>query len=125
MPPIFQPEVAAEAIVWAAEHPSGASCWVGGPTVEAILGNSLAPGDRRPLPGATSVEAQQTAEPDARGRPDNLFEPLPGDHGAHGRFGDAAAAVSLSAWARERLDLIGARAALPHGGRLAGAPQMS
>jgi NAD(P)-dependent dehydrogenase (short-subunit alcohol dehydrogenase family) len=84
VPPIYQPEVAAEAIVFAARHPRRER-YVGASTVLAIAGQRIAPwlGDR--YLARTGFDSQQTDEPE-RERPDNLFEPVPGDHGARGRF---------------------------------------
>ncbi len=98
VPPIYQPEIAADAIYWAAHH-DRREVWIGAPTVMAILGNRVAPalGDR--VLAATGFESQQTSEPDDPNRPHNLWEPLPGDHGAHGRFDDRATAWSAQAWA--------------------------
>jgi len=94
---IFEPEVAADAIVWAAEH-RRRELWVGLPAVEAILGTRLVPGllDRRLA--SFAYEGQQTDEPVAPGRRDNLYAPVPGDHGAHGRFSDRALSTSWQ-WA--------------------------
>ena len=83
--PIFEPQVAAEAIVYAA-HARRREVRVGAPTVAAILANKLAPGlldrflARRGYTGQLSREAADPAQPD------NLFEPLVDDHGASGRF---------------------------------------
>ena len=87
VPPIFQPEVGAEAIFWMAHH-RRREIFVGGPTVKAILGNRVIPGllDRY-LAGA-AYEGQTTGRTRPPGRPNNLWEPLPGDHGARGRFDD-------------------------------------
>jgi NAD(P)-dependent dehydrogenase (short-subunit alcohol dehydrogenase family) len=91
---IFQPELAARAVHWAATH-RRREVWVGWPAVEAILGTRLVPGwlDRRL--GRTAVEGQMTDEPMPADRPDNLHEPVAGDHGAHGRFDAQASAESL------------------------------
>jgi NAD(P)-dependent dehydrogenase (short-subunit alcohol dehydrogenase family) len=89
VPPIFQPEAGARAIYWAAHH-RRRELYVGGPTVEAILANKLAPGALDHYLGRTGFRSQQTAEPEDPNRPDNLWEPVPGDHGAHGAF-DAVA----------------------------------
>ncbi len=97
VPPIFQPEVAAAAIVWAAEH-DRREVWVGLPTVVTILANRLAPGLVERYLARTGYAAQQTSEPVAPGRPDNLLEPLPGDHGAHGAFDARAYPWSIQAW---------------------------
>ncbi len=93
VPPIYQPEVAARAIVWAARH-RRRELYVGFPTVKAILGNKFAAGWLDRYLGRTGYESQQTDEPADPTRPDNLWEPLPGDHGAHGRFDDCARPMS-------------------------------
>jgi short-subunit dehydrogenase len=98
VPPIFQPEVAARAIVRAAEHPRR-EYWVGMSTVTAILGQRIAPGLLDRYLGRTGYRSQLTSEPADPHRPDNLQEPLPGDLGAHGRFDAAARTRSVQAWA--------------------------
>jgi short-subunit dehydrogenase len=97
VPPIFQPEVAARAIVWAAHH-RRRSLQVGMSTVKAIAGNKIAPAWLDRYLARKGFEAQQTDEPAAAGRPDNLFAPVPGDFGAHGRFDDRAHARSPELW---------------------------
>ena len=86
VPPIFQPEVAAQAIYWASQHPRREVdlAW---PAFFGVIGQKFFPGfmDRYIL-GAW--EKQMIDEPRDPNRPDNLFEPLPGDHGAHGAFDD-------------------------------------
>ena len=110
VPPIFQPEVAARAIVYAADH-DRRELWVGGPTVAAVIGNKIAPGLLDRYLARTAYAAQQTQEPEEPGRPDNLWAPVPGDHGAHGTFGDRAAARSLQLWLNlHRTTLAGAAA---------------
>ena len=84
VPPIFQPEVAADAIVWAAHHPQR-EVMVGGPTVKAIVGNAIAPSFADHYLARNGFSAQQTDEP-ANGRPDNLFAPVEGAQAAHGPF---------------------------------------
>ncbi len=98
VPPIFQPEVAAEAIVWAAQH-ERRELWVGGSTVKAILADKVVPGLADRYLAWTGYDSQQTDEPADPNRPDNLREPLPGDHGAHGAFDDRALGSSLQLWA--------------------------
>jgi NAD(P)-dependent dehydrogenase (short-subunit alcohol dehydrogenase family) len=98
VPPIFEPEVAAEAIFWAA-HNDRRELWVGGPTVQTIVGNRIAPGVLDRILARKGYEAQQTDEPEDPGRPDNLWRPVDGDHGAHGRFGDRAVDRSAQLWA--------------------------
>jgi short-subunit dehydrogenase len=85
VPPIFQPEVGARAIYWAAHH-QRRELYVGWPTVEAIGANKVAPGVLDHYLGRTGFQSQQTSEPENPDRPDNLWEPVPGDHGAHGTF---------------------------------------
>ena len=85
VPPIFQPEVAADAILWAALH-HRPEVYVGWPTVKAIVGNKIAPRFADWYLSRQGYEAQQTDEPVEAGRVDNLWEPVPGDHGAHGDF---------------------------------------
>jgi len=94
VPPIFQPEVAAEGIYHAALRPRR-ELWVGWPAMKAILGQRVIPGllDRY-LAGA-GYDGQHTDEPLPAGRRDNLYAPVPGDAGAHGRFDARAQGTSL------------------------------
>lgn len=97
VPPIFQPEVAATGIVYAAHHPRR-ELWVGWPTVQAILGDKIAPGFADWYLAKNGYEGQQydgAVDPD---RPVNLWEPVPGDHGAHGDFDDRAKSRSWQLW---------------------------
>jgi NAD(P)-dependent dehydrogenase (short-subunit alcohol dehydrogenase family) len=98
VPPIFQPEVAAEAIVWAAQHRRN-ELWVGWPAVKAIWGNTLIPRELDYYLARTGYDSQQTDEPVDQDRKDNLWEPLPGDHGAHGSFDNRAHRRSYQWWA--------------------------
>jgi hypothetical protein len=98
VPPIYQPEVAARAIVHAAEHPRR-EMWVGFPTVYTIVGEKLASGLMDLYLGRTNEKAQQTGIAiDPEQRADNLFAPPPGDPGAHGIFDDRAKARSPQLW---------------------------
>jgi NADP-dependent 3-hydroxy acid dehydrogenase YdfG len=85
VPPIFEPEVGARAVYWAAHH-HRREVFVGMPTVEAIVGNKIAPGLLDRYLGHTGYDSQQTNQPEDPNRPNNLWEPVPGDHGAHGTF---------------------------------------
>jgi NAD(P)-dependent dehydrogenase (short-subunit alcohol dehydrogenase family) len=109
---IFQPEVAARAVYHAATH-HRREWWVGWPAVQAILGQRVIPGYLDRLLGRTAVDGQHTDEPLPPGRKDNLWQPVPGDHGAHGRFDAQAHAHSVQTWAdRNRAALaLGALAA--------------
>jgi len=85
VPPIFQPEVGARAIYWAAHH-RRRELYVGWPTLEAIVGNKVTPGFLDHYLARNGFAAQQTSEPEDSDRPNNLWQPLSGDHGAHGTF---------------------------------------
>ena len=98
VPPIFQPEVAARAIVHAAEHPRR-ELLVGRSTTLAVWANRFVPGILDWYLGRTGYRSQQTSEPEDPNRPANLWEPVPGDQAAHGRFDDRATAVSPQLWA--------------------------
>jgi NAD(P)-dependent dehydrogenase (short-subunit alcohol dehydrogenase family) len=97
VPPIFEPEVAARAIYWAAHH-RRRDLYVGGSTVKAIEGNKVMPGLLDGYLGKTGYKAQQTSEPEDPNRADNLWEPVVGDHGAHGAFTDRARSYSYELW---------------------------
>jgi NADP-dependent 3-hydroxy acid dehydrogenase YdfG len=105
VPPIFQPEVAAEAILFAARNPRR-EFMVGWPTVKAIVGNAVVPGLADRYLARTGFDAQQTDEPE-RDRPDNLFDPVPGDQAAHGPFDAQARPRSLQLWATTHRRLLG------------------
>lgn len=95
VPPIFQPEVAAEAILFAAEA-RRREVWVGWSAIRAILANKVAPGLLDRFLAHQGYTGQLTDEPVSPQHRDNLFEPVPGDHGAHGRFDDRASGRSLA-----------------------------
>ncbi len=103
VPPIYEPEVAARAIVWAASHNGRREMSVGTPTAVAIWGNKFAAGLADRYLARTGYDAQQTDEPADPAWPDNLWTPLPGDHGARGRFGARSANTSVQTWINERL----------------------
>jgi NAD(P)-dependent dehydrogenase (short-subunit alcohol dehydrogenase family) len=85
VPPILQPEVAAAAIVRAATHPSR-EIWVGWPAVKAILSTRVIPGLGDRLAAQGAYDTQMTDMPAEPGRADNLFAPVSGEFGTHGRF---------------------------------------
>jgi NAD(P)-dependent dehydrogenase (short-subunit alcohol dehydrogenase family) len=95
VPPIFQPEVAAEAIVWAA-YSGRREINVGWPASKAIIGNNFAPGYADHYLAKHGYDAQMVDEPEVPGRPDNLYSPLPGDAGAHGVFDDRSKNASIA-----------------------------
>ncbi|MCF2533428.1 SDR family oxidoreductase [Yinghuangia soli] len=103
VPPIHQPEVAARAIVHAADHPGRREYWVGASTAATLIANAVAPGILDRYLARTGYAAQQTDEPRAADGSalGNLWRPVDEyrDHGAHGRFDDHAQAHSVQAWA--------------------------
>jgi NAD(P)-dependent dehydrogenase (short-subunit alcohol dehydrogenase family) len=105
VPPIFEPEVAARAIYWAAHH-RRRELYVGFPTVYTIVGNKIAPWFAERYLARTAVDGQQTDERFDGTAAANLFEPVDDDHdeGAHGGFDDQAHRRSVQAWlSRHRL----------------------
>jgi short-subunit dehydrogenase len=90
--PVYQPEVAARAIVHAAGHAKRRAYWVGGSTVMTIIGNRIAPWFADWYLAKTGIKGQQTDQPadEHRKHTDYLYEPVPGDHGSHGSFDDEA-----------------------------------
>lgn len=93
---IFQPEVAARAVVWAAAS-RRRNVYVGGPALQAVLGNTLIPGFLDRLLARIAWSGQFTGEPIAGDRIDNLQHPVPADYGAHGRFDAIARSMSWEA----------------------------
>jgi NAD(P)-dependent dehydrogenase (short-subunit alcohol dehydrogenase family) len=117
VPPTYQPEVAADAIRWAARHRRRES-HVGLPAVYTIWGAKLAPWLAEWHLARTGIEDQQAdEEPSERNREGNLFAPHPGDPGAQGRFGDGAHRRSPQWWLSRNRRMVG--------GVLAGAAAMT
>ncbi len=96
VPPIFQPEVPARAIYYAAFHPRR-EYWLGWPTIKAIMANKIAPGLIDHYLARYGYSGQLTDETKPADAAANLFAPVPGDYGAHGRF-DRRARTSSWAW---------------------------
>jgi len=111
VPPIFQPEVPAEAVYWAAHH-RRRELWVGGSAVKAILAGKLAGGLADRYLARNGFDAQQVKgmpiDPD---RPDNLFEPVPALAAMHGMFDDQSRDRSVQLWAATHRPLVAAAAA--------------
>jgi hypothetical protein len=105
VPPIYQPEIAAQAIVFASKN-TRREIYVGLPTVIAIIGNKLFPRLGDWYLGRTGVKGQQTDEKADPGKPNNLYEPVGGDPGAHGRFDDRAHTFSPQLWTDMHRDWI-------------------
>ena len=102
VPPIYQPEVIAEGILWAAEH-DRRELVIGLSADMAILGDKVAPDLVDRYLARTGFEGQQTDERDDPDRPDNLYEPVPGLHRTHGRFDDRAKPSSRHLWWTTRI----------------------
>jgi len=100
VPPIFEPEVPAAAIVWAADHPRR-ELWVARSATKAILAAKLAPWIADRYLARTGYDAQQTDEPVDPDRPCNLYEPVEGLHATHGRFDARASERSPELWMTE------------------------
>jgi len=109
VPPIFAPELAADAIVWASRH-DRREIYVGLPTTAAIVGNKAVPGAADRYLARTGFDSQQTQEPEDPDRPDNLWRPVDEerDFGAHGRFGSRASRRSWQLWITEHRGAIAA-----------------
>jgi hypothetical protein len=97
VPPIYEPEVAARGILWAAEH-HPRELNVGWPATRAIIGNKLAPEFADRYLARTGYDSQQMEAPVDPHRPSNLYAPVPGDFAASGRFGDQAVRGSWQLW---------------------------
>ena len=123
VPPIYQPEVPARAIVHAADHPHRREYWVGASTVGTIIGNHLAGGLLDRYLAKTGYSSQQTPDPKPKDQPANLWEPADGpdgrDFGAHGQFDSQAHARSPQLWASQHHGTIGAAAAALTAGAVA------
>jgi NAD(P)-dependent dehydrogenase (short-subunit alcohol dehydrogenase family) len=109
VPPIYQPEVPADAIVWAART-GEREVYVGAPTWKTIWGERIAPGIADRYLARTGYDAQQTDAPVNGDRPDNLFAPVEGDHGAHGPFEDGTRRRSVLLWLGKHRRALGAAA---------------
>jgi short-subunit dehydrogenase len=100
VPPIFEPEIAAEGIIHAA-HSRRREVWVGGSSVQAIVANKFFPGMLDRYLAKNGYSGQLTNDPTDPQQPDNLFDPVPGDPGTHGRFEGQSSDWSLQLWATE------------------------
>jgi short-subunit dehydrogenase len=98
VPPIFEPELAARAIFWAARH-RRRELHVGGSVASVIWANKLAPAVLDRYLARTAYDGQHSTEPADPARATNLWAPVPGDHGAHGRFGARTKRYSVQFWA--------------------------
>lgn len=110
VPPIYQPEVAARAVLHAADHPRRREYWVGGSTVATLVANAVAPGLLDRYLAKTGFTSQQTARPTPPDQPANLWKPADGatghDYGAHGEFDDKSSSRSFQTWTSRRHGLL-------------------
>ncbi len=115
VPPIYEPQVAARAIVYAADHPTRKQYWVGGTTAATLIANRIAPALLDRYLARTGYDSQQTSTLTARGRPDNLFVPADGpdghDFGATGDFDDRSHDRSVQVWMSQHAPRLAAGAA--------------
>ncbi|HEX4732977.1 MAG TPA: SDR family oxidoreductase [Thermoleophilaceae bacterium] len=111
MPPYYQPEVAADAVHWAAHH-RRRELFVGTPTVKTILGNKVAPWLVERVLAKQAYGGQQSDKPADPDRRDNLMSPPPGDPGAHGPYDQKARSSSVQTQLAKRRGLVGMVTAL-------------
>ncbi len=115
VPPIYQPEVAARALAYAADHPRRREYWVGASTVLTLAANAVAPGLLDRYLGRTGFDSQQTGALRTDDQPANLWEPADGpdghDFGARGAFDDVAHTASPQQWVAHRYPQVSAGAA--------------
>ncbi|HEY2442824.1 MAG TPA: SDR family oxidoreductase [Streptosporangiaceae bacterium] len=115
VPPIYQPEVAARAVLYAADHPGRRQYWVGASTAATIVANKFAPALLDRYLAKTGYDSQQTGADEGHDRAGNLWHPADGpdghDHGAHGSFDDRSHPRSAELWLSQRPRVTGAVAA--------------
>jgi NAD(P)-dependent dehydrogenase (short-subunit alcohol dehydrogenase family) len=121
VPPIYQPEVAARGVLYAADHPKRREYWVGASTVATLAANAIAPGLLDRYLGKTGFSSQQTEQRQPPDAPANLWEPADGpdgrDFGPHGIFDGRAKDSAPQLWASHHHGLLAATV----GSALAGA----
>ncbi|KAK1183097.1 SDR family oxidoreductase [Streptomyces sp. NBS 14/10] len=120
LPPIYQPEVAARTVRYAADHPRRREYWVGGGTTATLLANKVVPGLLDRYLARTGFDGQQRPDPADPSAPGNLWLPADGsdgrDFGAHGSFDDRTARHVVQPWlARHRPGLVLTAAAVAAG----------
>ena len=111
VPPIYQPEVAAHGVLYAADHPERREYWVGGSTAATLAANAVAPGLLDRYLARTGFSAQQDDRPESSSHPVNLWKPADGpsghDYTAHGSFDGQAKPRSVQLWASQHHGLLG------------------
>ncbi|WP_030517643.1 SDR family oxidoreductase [Nocardia sp. NRRL WC-3656] len=115
VPPIYQPEVAARAVLYAADHPNRREYWVGGSTAATLAANAIAPGLLDRYLAKTGFDSQQTDQPRDPEQPENLWHPADGeqgrDFGAHGIFDARSTEHSAQLWAGQHHGAVAAAVA--------------
>jgi NAD(P)-dependent dehydrogenase (short-subunit alcohol dehydrogenase family) len=115
VPPIYQPEVAARGVLYAADHPGRRQYWVGASTTATLLANRVVPALLDRYLARTGYRSQQTAQPADQERPDNLLQPVDGvsgrDHGSRGVFDDRSHDRSPQLWIAQHARLASGLAA--------------
>ncbi|MFC7527850.1 SDR family oxidoreductase [Actinoplanes sp. GCM10030250] len=110
VPPIYQPEIAAKAVLYAADHPKRREYWVGGSTALTLAANAVAPGLLDRYLARQGYDSQQTGDSRDPREPANLWSPADGkdgsDAGAHGEFDDQAKSRSAQLWASQHHGLL-------------------
>jgi NAD(P)-dependent dehydrogenase (short-subunit alcohol dehydrogenase family) len=126
VPPIYSPEVAARAVVAAADHPRRRERWVGSSTAATLLANAVAPGLLDRYLARNGYQSQQTDEPTGPDDPANLWDPVDRaqDHGAHGDFGDRILRHDPQPWLSRHHGLLAAASAAAAAGATALAARM-
>jgi hypothetical protein len=123
VPPIYQPEVAARAVVFAADHPKRREYWVASSTVGTLLANAVVPGLLDRYLGRKGFASQQTSDPRPADQPVNLWKPADGvdghDFGVHGAFDDRSRSGSAQQWVAHRYPQLGSALAAVTAGGLA------
>ena len=113
--PIYQPEIAARAVLYAADHPRRREYWVGASTAATLLANAVAPALLDRYLARTGFAGQQTAQPHDPADPGNLFAPVDEnageDEGAHGVFGEESHSHSAQLWASQHHGVLAAATA--------------
>jgi len=101
VPPIYQPEVAARAVVWAVNHPGRREQWVGASTVVTLIANAVVPGVLDRYLARTGYKSQQTSQPRLPNQIVNLWQAADEnqDFGSHGNFDSRSMSRSPQLWA--------------------------
>ena len=116
VPPIYQPEVAARASYYAAHHPERREYYAAWSAVKAIFGNKVVPSLADHYLARTGYDSQQYDGFEDPNRPNNLFEPVVGDHGAHGDFDERARSGSIELWLETHAKLLAIAAGIGFAG---------